>query len=205
MGRYVAVVFVLALTPFYSDAVIRHPSITKSISMYVDVNITNAQRSPIDVKIYNPNARLVWNADDTSFHRVDFNYVVEVDGFQNGSPSVPTLHETTYRVVLRDIALACSSKTDQKHYSGIHSSRENAFGNVSVRWGNGTESSFNWVGMSLVSPAGLFQLVDNDVLGRKIAVSEGAISVQFPKLRNETLAGGAVCRGGALFLFASVL
>ncbi|WP_322862597.1 hypothetical protein [Aeromonas allosaccharophila] len=206
MARFTVPVLILVLVPFFSGAnILRHPSISKELRLYADISIASDAGSPVDVTMYNKSASLVWDANDVSFRSVRFDYSIVIDAFQLTPPSDSTLRMVKYVVGLRDINLSCSTAAGFTNYQRIDASRVLGFGNVLILWGDGTEGRFNVLGDNVASPEGIFHLARNEVLGRQIAIADGAISIQFPLLSNEVQAGGADCRGGALFLFSSVL
>ncbi|MFB2701491.1 hypothetical protein [Aeromonas veronii] len=206
MARFIVPVFFLVLVPFFSGAnIMRHPSISKELRLYADINVASDAGSSVDVTMYNKSASLVWDENDISFRNVRFDYSIAIDAFQLDLPSDSTLREVKYVVGLRDINLSCSTEAGFTNYQRVDDTRVSGFGDVSVLWRNGDEGRFSVLGADVISPGGLFHLAHNEVLGRQIAIADGAISIQFPRLSNELQAGGADCKGGALFLFSSIL
>lgn len=178
-------------------AIARNPSVTANLEVSAQIDIAKPVSPGVSVDVNDSQIVLYWNDADKSFISPRFNYNIYLDAASG------TVSSTSYKVGVRDVQLNCSTTSGHYHYSGIDQARVTGFGNASVRWQNGADSTISAVGQGgdVKSPAGTMQVRFSQAFGRDVPSASGSIEFQFPLLNRERSDGGADCKGGAILMF----
>ena len=190
-------IIITLLSSEVSAAIPRNPSVQVPLEVSAVLDINQAVSPGISVAMNQNQVFLNWNNVDKSFVNAQFRYNVYLDADQSAAS------RAKYKVGLRDVNLICSTKQGQYLYRNINANRVNGFGDVSVVWQDGSQTSITTVGQAgdVTSPANGMHLMFSPEFNREVPGSSGTIQFQFPLLDRELEDSGADCIGGALLMF----